>query len=146
MDLLSEADKFAINEAFGDLKDTFHKDLCAYIKVNNAFTLMDHSDNTNDASINLDCRITYTDGSESRVKKEIDGTVDKHWVEIRFFASYLKGLGFMSGNNPNFEVDSDKFKIGNDNYMLRMITYDDSDFGGDVVLVVCHCQKLINAA
>lgn len=144
-DLLTAADMLEINAAFTDLKDTFHKNKCMYDVVSESYTLMDNESNSVSSTIELDCRITKMDDSGSEDVKTIEGSKNENDIEIRFFAAYLKQLNLMTGNVPVFEEEKTTFKVGSDTYQLRLISFDDSDLGGNVVLVVCHCTKMISA-
>lgn len=143
-DLLNESDFAEINAAFGDLKDTFHKNTVVYNKVTSGYSLMDNGTNTTTTTVNLDCRVTVKDDSGSEDAKTTEGSKNEHDIEIRFFAAYLKSKSLMTGNDPEFEVDKTTFNYSGEKYQLKLISFDDSDLGGNVVLVVCHCSRMID--
>jgi hypothetical protein len=143
-DLLSVEEMGAFMAAMDDLKDTFHKDTCVFMNTPKPFSLMDNTDADSPTETSLDCRVTKKADS-AKADRKIEGVEDENAIEIRFFSRYLRANNLMTGNVPVFQIDKDMFRWQNNRYQLRMISYDDSDIAGDVVMVVCHCEKMVNA-
>jgi hypothetical protein len=145
-DLLGPEDLAEYRSAMDDLKDTFHKDTCQYLKYGEQFSLMDNQTPAAPVIKVLDCRVTKLQDTVSETDKSVEGTKDENQIEIRFFARYLISENLMTGNVPVFKVEKDFFTWQGSRYILDLISYDDSDFGGQVELVVCHCTKMIEKA
>jgi hypothetical protein len=145
-DLLSADDIADFRGAMDDLKDTFHKDSCKYLQIGESFSMMDNKKPGAPTEKTLDCRVTKDKDSSSEAGKTIEGTADENKIEIRFFARYLIGQNLMTGNIPVFQVEKDFFQWSGDRYVLNLVSFDDSDFVGQVELVVCHCTKMVEKA
>jgi hypothetical protein len=141
MDLLSEAEKAEVAAAIKDVTDTFFKDQITYQNMSGTFSRMGNNNNAIPTNVSLLGRVTYKETDSQQGVKTLEGIDDKQSVEMRFNANDLRDANVMINDTPSFNMHKDYFIYEGLKYLLTMLSHDDSDFAGNIMIVVCTCER-----
>jgi hypothetical protein len=131
-------------EAFKDVTDTFFRTPIEFKQMKVPYSRMGNVESSVLETKNVNGRVTVKDGEKNKVVTTLQGIDDKQELEIRFNIEDLIAADLMTDfelSSSAIDISKDIIVFDNQEYKIRMITTDDTDFLNRLVIIVFTCEK-----